>query len=568
MARVSQPPGLKHAAVWWWVIALVAVGVPLAIRFGTGPIPSNDDWSYIKSALAMHHGEGVQLQGFAQMFLIGQLVAVQPVLWVFGDRIGAFDAFGALATLAWLWLLFVVLRRVVDTRRALVLVCVAAAWPGLGLLSTSFMTDAPFVALCFAELYVAVRAFETGRRLLLVATFVLAVLAFTFREQSIAVPVAVAGYAVLHRSTARPFRQAAVVGTIATVILCALLEHLRRGLPHADVAPYGLSSVDLPSGINNIVRALFTLGLALSPVILRFLVLGPGVRGRPRRVVLAWAATVVVGCVLVGLHPHTTLVGNYISRPGAYANSVVGTSPSITNVVVWIVVQAVAVLATASLVGAAVEHAPYLRTVHTAIDRTPPARALPFLFAGLLGLLYVGLAFLGERQYDRYLLPVLPIAGLALMSGERSGTQSDQRTRRPAFAVAALLAMLYLLGTVITYSTLVRDRTVWDAATRLTDAGIPATSINAGSDWNGFHATTAVDRDAVKNENEAYTGDFWIQRFPRSSDCYLVTASPVTGRTWQLVATRTGRPFGTGFGRFTAYTYRRTDNHPFGPNRC
>jgi hypothetical protein len=113
-----------------------------------------------------------------------------------------------------------------------------------------------------------------------------------------------------------------------------------------------------------------------------------------------------------------------------------------------------------------------------------------------------------------------------------------------------------------------RDRTVWDAATQLTDAGTSATAINAGSDWDGFHATTAVDRAAVKNENDAYVGDFWIQRFTRSSDCYLVTASRMTGPTWQLVGTRAGRPFGVGLGWFTAYIYRRTDHHPFGPAHC
>jgi hypothetical protein len=568
MTRVSQAPGLKFAALWWWVVVLVTVGVPLVIRFRIGPIPENDDWSYIKSALAMHHGDGVELQGFAQMFLVGQLVAVQPFLWLFGDRIGAFDVFGAVAAIAWLWLAFVIVRRLIGSRRALLLVCVAAAWPGLGLLSTSFMTDAPFAALCWAELYLAVRAFESGRRLLLIATFALAVAAFTFREQSIAVVVAVAAYAVLHRSSPRRFRQLAVFGAAGTVIACAVLEHLRRNVPHADVAPYGLSSFDLSGGVNNTVRMVFTLGLALAPLAFRFLVTGPSLRGLPRRVVVAWVGTLAVGCVLLALHSHTVLVGNYVSRPGAYANAVVATAPSVVNPVAWAVVQAVAVLSTAVVFGAGVQHAGWLRRVHAEIERAAPIRALPFLFGGLLALLYVGLSFLGERQYDRYLLPVLPIAGVAFLRAARASPQHQTSSRLPAVGIVALTALLYLVGTVITYSTLLRDRTVWDAATQLTDAGTAPTMINAGSDWNGFHATTAVDRDAVMDENDAYLGDFWIQRFPQSSDCYLVTASPMSGASWQLVRTRAGRPFGFGFGSFTAYTYRRTDHHPFGPDRC
>jgi hypothetical protein len=564
MAPVSHAPGLKHAALWWWLVVVVTVGVPLAIRFRIGPIPENDDWSYIKSALAMHHGDGVELQGFAQMFLVGQLVAVQPFLWVFGDRIGAFDVFGAVAAVAWLWFVFITVRRVVDSRRAVLLVCAVAAWPGLGLLSTSFMTDAPFAALCWAQLYLAVRAFESGRRVLLLVTFALALVSFTVREQSVAVVVAVAVYAVFHRANTRGFRQLAVGGTVATAIVCAVLEHLRRNLPHADVAPYGLSSFDLSGGVNNTVRALFTLGLALSPLVFRFFVIGGRHRDRPHRVVIAWAATVAVGVVLLILHSHTVLVGNYVSRPGAYSNAVVATAPQVVDPIVWGLVQAVAIASTAVLVGAVVQHAGRLRTVHTAIDRATPDAGLPLLFGGLLGLLYVGLSFLGERQYDRYLLPVLPIAGFALLRDERRGSPS----RVPVAGTAALIAVLYLVGSVLTYSTLVRDRTVWDAATQLTETGTAPTSINAGSDWNGFHATTAVDRDAVKHENDAYLGDFWIQRFPRSSDCYLVTASRLDDPAWQLVGTRTRRPFGLGFGTFTAYTYRRVDGRPFGPDVC
>lgn len=571
MARVPTAPGLQRAALWWWLVVLVTVGVPLAIRFRTGPIPGNDDWSYIKSALAMRHGHGVRLQGFGQMFLVGQLVAVQPFLWVFGDRIAAFDAFGAVAAAAWLWLVFATVRRVVGPRQALLIVCVVAAWPGLGLLATSFMTDAPFAALCWAQLYVAVRAFDSGRRLLLVATLVLAVVAFTFREQSIAVTVAVAVYALFRTSNSAGFRRFAVLGSALTVALCAVLEHLRRGVPNADVAPYGLSSFDFAGGASNTVRVAFTLGLALSPLAFRFVVVTGAHRNRPLRVIIAWTGTLTGGALLVAGHSHTALVGNYVSRPGGYANAVAGVAPTVLNSVVWGVVQAIAVVSTAVLVGECVQHVGRLRALPAAIRRTPPERAMPFLFGATLGVLYVLLSFAGEDQYDRYLLPVLPVAAVGLVRISRPAQRPDAaeappRPRTTQLGVAALIAVLYLVGLLITVSTLVRDRTVWDAASRLTATGVPATLINAGSDWDGFHATTAVRRDAVTEENAAYFGDFWIQRFPESSDCYIVTASPLAGASWQLVGTRTGSPFG--FGSFTAYTYRRTDHHPFGPGRC
>jgi hypothetical protein len=369
---------------------------------------------------------------------------------------------------------------------------------------------------------------------------------------------------------------------VGTVVVCTALEHLRRNLPHADIAPYGLSSFDAVRGLNNTVRVLFTLGLALSPLVFRFVAIGRGYRDQPRTIAAGWAGTVVVGSVLLALRPHTVLVGNYVSRPGGYANAVVGTAPAVFDPFVWALVQAVAIVSTAVLVGLAIRHAARLRALHMSIGQTAPERALLFLFGGLLALLYVGLSFLGERQYDRYLLPLLPIAGLLLLRvappDARPPARPEARPEQPAPAraawrvpavgVAALTALLYLIGSVLTYSTLVRDRAVWDAAAQLTDAGTSTTAINAGSDWNGFHAATAVDRYAVEQENDAYLGDFWIQRFPQSSDCYLVTTSPMPGPTWELVGTRQRRPFGVGFGAFTAYVYRRAAGQPFGPDRC
>jgi hypothetical protein len=570
MAPVSRPTGLKHAALLWWLIVLLAIGVPALIRFRVGPIPQNDDWSYIKSALAMHHGDGVELQGFGQMFLLGQLVTVQPFLWLFGDRIATFDAFGAVAALAWLWLVFVTARRAVDRRSALLVVCVAAAWPGLGLLATSFMTDAPFAALCWAQLYVAVRAFESGKRVLLGAVFVLAIVAFTFREQSIAVTVAVAAYALFRAASSIAFRRFAVIGSVATVVVCAVLEHLRRGMPNADVAPFGLSSFDVLGGVSNTVRVIFTLGLALSPLALRFVVITTAYRNRTRRTLIGWVITLAIGGFLLAGHSHTVLVGNYVSRTGGYPNAVTGVAPTAVNVVVWALLQTLAVLSTAVLVGACLQHAGQLRAVRAAVTRTPPARAVPFLFGATLGALYVVLSFVGEDQYDRYLLPVLPVAALAVLRITKPSAEPGAITattgRRASIGVGLLIALLYLVGVLITYSTFVRDRTVWDAASGLTADGVPATSINAGSDWDGFHATTAVQRDAVQNENAAYFGDFWIQRFPRSSDCYVVAAAPLDATAWRLVGTRTGSPFG--FGSFTAYIYRRTDDRPFGPADC
>jgi hypothetical protein len=558
----------RYTALWWLVV-VATVCVPLAIRAGIGAIPSNDDWSYLKSALVLHDSHHLALQGFAQMFLIGQLVAVQPFLWVLGSNVVTFAIFGAIAAIAWLWLSFVVGRRWVGDRCALLAITVVACWPALGLLSSSFMTDAPFAALCWAAVYCSIRAFEAQRRRYLVATFVLSLIGFTFREQAIAVPIAVAGFAALRASGARRFRLLAVGGAVGTAVVCAALEHLRRGLPHADVAPYGLSSLNVPGGLNEALRMAFTFGLALAPLVVR-LVTRAGNRTRPpRRVMVTWIAVVGAGVALAIGEPHGVLAGNYISQRGGYPNAVVGTPPLAVHPVVWIVVQLLAVLSTALLAGEVARHARRSRTSRDRLRSVAPRRGIPLSFGLVLAALYVGLSMLGQQQYDRYLLPLLPVGALLLVerrAADPAPAIEPAAYRRARPVTAGLTAFLYLLGLTITMSTLVRDRAVWDAATRLTAAGVPATSINAGSDWNGLHASTPVDRAANDKENTAYVGDMWTRRFPQSNDCFLVTVSPEPAPTWRLVATASAAPFG--FGSLTVYTYARADSRPLGAGTC
>jgi 4-amino-4-deoxy-L-arabinose transferase-like glycosyltransferase len=269
----SRQLPFRYVPALVWIVALTVVGVSLAIRITTGAIPENDDWSYVKSALEQHDSHRIVLQGFGQMFLIGQLTASQPFLWIFGANARSLDVFSAVAGIAWIWLVFLLARGLIGERRALLLVCVVAAWPALGLLSTSFMTDVPSTAAAWAALYFGIKAFETERKLAMLASFVFAVVAFTVREQTIVVPIAVSLFALIDRSSPRRLRYEAIGGGACTIAVCYLLEHARRGLPNADVPPFGLGSFDLLAGVNNSIRGLFTLGFALSPLVLRFVIL-------------------------------------------------------------------------------------------------------------------------------------------------------------------------------------------------------------------------------------------------------------------------------------------------------
>jgi hypothetical protein len=560
----------ERAAGAFVLIVLIGVGIPLLIRARIGVIPNNDEWSFAKAALAMHAHHEVALQGFNQMFLVGQLVAAQPFLYVFGAHVASLAVFGATAAVLWMWTAFALARPMIGTPSALVLVGVLAASPSFGLLSSSFMTDVPSTAAALLALYVGIRAFETATVWRLLIALVLGVVAFTFREQAVVVFVTFLASAWLCRSVRTSFRVAAGAGTVLCVLSCFVLEQLRHGLPHGDNPPFGLDSIDALGALDSLTRGMFTVALALSPLtILRLIRRG---RRRPGLgTVLGWSFAAIATCDLIVVEPHSVLLGNYVDRHGAFPTAMVGLATPAFGPIAWFAVQSLAIVSTIVMCGEMGAFAQRWRprTVRAMLPEV--RRFMVYLYGVGLSLVYVGLAFIGQTQYDRYVIPLLPTFGVLLLRGARAGEPSarSNRSRRLIMLAPALcLALVLATSLSLTLTTYVRDQTVWRSALRLTAHGVAATAINAGSDWDGMHAATPLDRSGVHDPNLQYPGDMWAQRFPGSGDCYAVTVSRLPRSSWRLVYVAQARPYGTSFGAAAVYTYRRTDGKPFGNIAC
>lgn len=149
-------------------------------------------------------------------------------------------------------------------------------------------------------------------------------------------------------------------------------------------------------------------------------------------------------------------------------------------------------------------------------------------------------AIAGQYQVDRYLIALLPGLTVRLVSRPNPSVRPapsprpnpERRTRRGttgrvvAFGLAgAATAVLATLSVRLTVHTDQRDHAVWHAAQRVAAAGVPADTINAGLDWDGTHATVPVDR--LHHREHAYLGQAWTGMFPSSTDCYIVSVSPL-----------------------------------------
>src|SRR5436305_1521955 len=168
--------------------ATVAVAVPALVAVATGSwtIPHADSWSFDKTALTFFRTGEFHLQGWGQMFLLGQVVSAAPLMAVFGANHGALSLYGAVAGVAVLLLGFAVARRIVGSGRGLAVLLSVSAFPAFGLLATSFMTDLPSMAAALLCLLVGGAAIRRVSLPLLGLTVAFGVLGFTMREQSVA----------------------------------------------------------------------------------------------------------------------------------------------------------------------------------------------------------------------------------------------------------------------------------------------------------------------------------------------------------------------------------------------
>lgn len=542
--------------------AIVIVGLAttsLAITAATRAIPQNDDWSYSKSAFTLAMDGRLELYSWAQMFLLGQVVTAQPMLWIFGERMATLELYGALSIIVWLTCVAVIGRRCLGERRALLLVVGIACWPGLGMITSSFMTDGPSAAASLLALVLGIAAIRRQSRLLIVGCLSAGLLAFTIREQTVLSVVAVVAGAWLTGGTRRRFCMELTVGAGLLVAVCAALERLRHQMAHADLPPFGFDTLDLHRLPPSLLPCLFTVGLAVSPLALwNVLTLRRRDLVDPSRI-LGW----LLGLLALGTTTSwrvsalsATTLTNYITPLGAFPSAVVGKPPVVIDNGAWWALQVLAILGGVSIAGEAAARLRQIRNTWQGWRSGNTTALVMTIYTLLLVGFVVGLSFGGQRQFDRYLIPLFPGAGLLLLRPLPVGGVPSRRRTMLTALVGAATVFLAATSLVVTLSTNTRDAAIWSAASALQVQGISGTTINAGFAWNGYHATTALDRRAAGRRESRYEGQTWIHRFPRSRDCYVISVSRMTGPQWNLLTRTEHRPYGLWGATVTTYTYQ------------
>ena len=493
-SEVSEPSirtewrALLILALWFAAVA-IAVGVHRNT-------PVIDDWTYAWSVERLLDDGRIEVLDWSAVYpLVHSLWgAAWSLVLGFSFATLRFSTLtlSLLATCA----LYLILRELdARPRAALLGALTVAANPAVLLLSSSFMTDMPFVAWTLMALLCYIRAMRRGRARLLWWGGAWACIAFLDRQMGVLTPLAALpmlvrpGKGEMKRSTV--LLALAATGAVmltSSVVMVSLVRPTGEMMKLVERLDYVLS-IPLRKYLIYNLYLLPSMSFYALPALLAMAATRRSWR-RPAlfAVMLGVGALMLVlmGEVPVALRPGSTWT---LIEVGGSRGLINGLRPASNTTAIEIVLRGAALVAFAlallSLRGqrtskplARAEPAPpslpgrLLEAVRR-IPVTPRAPLVVYLGA------YLFVANVLWMYNDRYLIVLLPVI-VALALGESS---RGVEVPRLAWVAAAIFALVAVVGT---RDALRFNESVRDTRQALMDSGVPPSDIDAGYAWNGW----------------------------------------------------------------------------------
>ena len=505
------------------IVCLVGVGIPLFLSAaaGTISIPHNDDWVYMRAAESLFRTGSIDMPGHTAA-AIGQLVMVQPLLWLSGGNPWAFTAFGLVMALIGVASTYLLARRFVGTGSAVMVVLLVLAFPGFARETASFMTDVPAYALAMLCLLLGTRWLQgDGGRVTLVASLAAGLLAVSIREFAIAAPVAILVAAWARNRADERFWLAGVTGMLAVGVACIVV--IAASLP-------GRAAPAIPDlGKFALIGPAFA---TLAAVLLPAAALAMG-----RRMATLSPGRVILGAGLVlflVVPPNGPFVGNVWTPNGLAGNDLLmGTRSPVIGEHAWALSGQLALFAAILVAALALRWGQrHLARVSSAsmgmtyAMRIVRSREAPLvLFLVVYAAELIVLTPLGYL-IDRYLYPMVPVAAILLLQGL---AQPARLGRSHAFAHAAF-AWLAASAFVIAANSFAYDSARYRAGEAAVAMGYDARTVDVGYEWVGYHASGVSNSGADTYGLTAYD-DVLLSSYP----CAVLSNSPLDGGAFRLI---------------------------------
>jgi hypothetical protein len=481
-------------------IALVGLALPLvlAAHYHALGIPRSDDWSYLVTEFRWMDSGRLSFNHWVSMSLVGQLVLGAPIAAFLPRDIGALQvATAALGTVGLAAVWWTARRLGVRPAPAALLAVTIAAGPLWGPLAASFMTDVPAFAVSSIAVALAVAGLTGAprRQGWMWAAIATAVLACTIRQYAAVTLVAILLAAWCAAGDDRRARRNVVEAGVLAIAVVAIFLLWWRTVPDGRSLSPGLPDVHAVSVfVSKGAGLLRLLGLLLLPV---FLAARPVARLRaawrnePATTVLVGGVTAIWLAVAAARAASDLFVGNYLERNGALSDIVLpGIRPDVLPGWAWFALVVAASVAGVALAVVAAHACVHVVRTHLGGRGTAADPVTVLLAASVIGYLtgYVIAMLTGIQVYDRYVLPVLPAAGLLLLRAPVPAVDATADTSPARVGAASLVALLALgaVGFAFAADSASFDGARWRVAQAAVARGWPVARVAGGFEWRAY----------------------------------------------------------------------------------
>ena len=472
----------------WFVAVAMAVGVHR-------DVPVIDDWTYAWSVERLLDGGRIEVLDWSAVYPLGHSLWGAAWSLVLGFSFVTLRlstlALSLLATCA----LYLILREL-DARPhvALLGALTVAANPVVLLLSSSFMTDVPFVACTLMSLLCYIRAMRRGHARLLWWGGAWACLAFLDRQIAIVTPLAALPL-LMPRPGSEPKRSIVLLALgatwgvmfISSLAMMSLVRPTGEMMKLVDRLAYVLQIPMTRYLIYNL-YILSTMAFYALPALLAMATVRRLWRRPALLVVTLSLAAIMLGFtgeVPVPLQPTNTWT---LIEVGGSRGLINGVLPTTERRTIEIVLRGVGLLAFGLALmsltrpegrlphSTSLTSRPVFRRLLDAMNTLSMTPRIPLVIYLIAYLLVANVLWMYN---DRYLIVLLPVA-VALALGLR---QHGAEVPRLAWIAIAIFASVAVVGTrdALRFNQGVRDS--WQA---LVDSGVRASDIDAGYAWSGW----------------------------------------------------------------------------------
>jgi 4-amino-4-deoxy-L-arabinose transferase-like glycosyltransferase len=482
-------PVLLYLGLWLLLFVLIP---PFSQDF-----PLNDDWAYSKGLFHFLQGNGLRYFGPSAP-MMGQWLWAIPFVELFGEHHWVLRCSTILlSTLGLIAFYNLLVTEGISKTGSFWASAALAVNPLYFLMSGTFMTDIPALALSLISLAFYLRGIRRDEKTGWVLAMLFATLAAITRQNSALVPVCV-GISLLWDRSIRS-RGLALLAVIVPVLAGVMADQWYfRGNP--EFQRLGLSFHNLKDTARFLFVTLHTLGLLIVPLIFtvrRFVWV---------RVLIFSSVFIVTALHLLGEGRLFPYWGNMITPWGQFGvNDVLpGERPILMGTELRLFLTLLGCL------GAAVFVEKCLYFVRTT--------GLRKLWIPVIALNVVSV-WLAPYWFDRYLLFLFPFVLLVMVQGKID----DSRSR--LVPTAAMIACSAFVSLALMHDWLSWNRARWEIGERALKSGLLPQEIEGGLEWNGWHSLEPA-RFLPFQAEKGLTLPYTRRLFPQNTGAFAISFNP------------------------------------------